>query len=741
MSTTSPVTQLAPIIIKWLNRQGWTNLHDVQERAIQPIIKGDRDVIISAATASGKTEAAFLPACSKILQKKQCEGVQIIYISPLKALINDQYKRLDDLGEYSGIKVTPWHGDINDSYKKNLFQKPTGILLITPESLESLLLNHREWCAQNFTNLSYFIIDEFHAFIGTERGYQLLSQLHRIEVLVKHQICRIALSATLSNIRSVQTWLRPNSNQQTEIIESTQTKKKILLQIRGYDFPHPIRDSIEGIKDYELISQDIFKLLRGSTNLVFTNSRAKTEYIATALTKLSEQSFVPLEFFPHHGSLSKELREQIENRLKEGKLPTTAICTQTLELGIDIGDVSSIAQINAPQSVASLRQRIGRSGRRERDAILRLFVPETITNGNRTTLFEQMRDETFLSAAMLELVLNRWFEPPVEKEFSFSTLIQQILSVIAQYGSVTALSLWKLLCETGPFNLVTQKIFAQLLKSLASNCLITQMRDKNITLGYEGEKLVSRYGFYSTFRAQEEYTIENNGNKIGTIPLNQPLSTGDTFLFAGKGWEVVFFNNEQHQISVKPYKDNTEPLLLDGTSGKIHNGVREKMFELYNSNTIPKYLNKTAIRHFEEGRKQFRYLELDKKSYIVGLDGLYLFPWKGDRIMHTITQMLKNNGISAKKYGAYIQLPKCSNETFKKVVKEILISPVPQETELASSIANLEYEKYDCYLSKDLLQLGYSYRNFDINGAMDFFKIVLGTNPFNEKNNAAYNTM
>lgn len=738
---TSPVDNLDPIIIKWLYRQGWTNLHDVQERAIAPILDGSRDVIISAATASGKTEAAFLPACSKILKSNTLDSVQIIYISPLKALINDQFKRLDDLGEYCGIKVTPWHGDINDSYKKNLFAKPTGILLITPESLESLLLNHREWCASHFKQLSYFIVDEFHAFIGTERGYQLLSQLHRIEILVKHRICRIALSATLSNILSVQTWLRPNSSVQTEIIESVHTQKKILLQIRGYDFVHPISDSNEGLQDYDAIAKDIFKLLRGSTNLVFANSRAKTEYLATVLSRLTEENFVPLEFFPHHGSLSKELREQLESRLKQGKLPTTAICTQTLELGIDIGDVSSIAQVNAPQSVASLRQRIGRSGRRERDAVLRLFVPETIIGVGRTSLFEQLRDETFLSSAMLELVLSRWFEPPVEKEFSFSTLIQQILSVIAQYGSVSALSLWKLLCETGPFNLVTQKIFALLLRSLATHALITQMRDHNITLGIEGEKLVSRYGFYSSFKAQEEYGIDNNGQRIGTIPLNQPLSTGDTFLFAGKGWEVVFFNNQQHLISVKPYKDDTEPLILDGSGGRIHNGVREKMFELYNGDEIPRYLNKTAVRHFEEGRRVFHELDLHRKQYIMGLDGIYLFPWKGDRIMHTITQMLKMQGIAAKKHGAYIHLPRSSIKAFTLAVTTILNTRLPTETELAASIGNLEYEKYDCYLCSELLKLGYGYRNFDIEGAVEFFKIVLNNNPFNEKTHSAYQTV
>ena len=599
------VNNLHPVILKWLNRQGWTQLHDIQEKAIMPVLKARDDIIISAATASGKTEAAFLPACTGILSRK-LPGIRIIYISPLKALINDQYKRINALGEATGIPVTPWHGDIGFSHKKNLFNSPEGIILITPESLESLLINHQDWCISSFRNLSYFIIDEFHAFIGTERGYQLLSQLHRIEFMQHRLIPRIALSATLSNIKSVKQWLRPNSTGNTEIIESSAGSKGIRLQIRGYDIRKAATPEDE-VKDYEYLSRDIFRLLRGSTNLVFANSRNKTELIAGTLTRLCQDNYVPVEFFPHHSSLSKDLRERLENRLKEGRLPTTAICTQTLELGIDIGDISSIAQINSPQSVASLRQRIGRSGRRDKDAVLRIFIPEIQNPENeKPALGDLLRDETFSSAAMIELVLSRWFEPPTRHEYALSTLTQQVLAVTAQYGSVQAKSLYRLLCKTGPFSLADPQTFGDLLHSLGKHDLLTQMGDGSLTLGLTGEKLLSNYSFYSAFKVQEEYAIDNNGQKIGTIPLNQPLEVGDTFLFAGKGWEVVYLSDEKHEIYVKSCKEDADPLLLDGNGGRIHDGVREKMLELYTGKKPLPYLNKTAQKHFDEGRRHFQ---------------------------------------------------------------------------------------------------------------------------------------
>jgi ATP-dependent Lhr-like helicase len=337
-------------------------------------------------------------------------------------------------------------------------------------------------------------------------------------------------------------------------------------------------------------------------------------------------------------------------------------------------------------------------------------------------------------------MLNNWYEPPATHEYAMSTLIQQILSVIAEVGSIKAISLLKLLCQSGPFSLVSSKIFAQILRSLGENDLITQMRDGDLTLGLTGEKVVSKFSFYSSFKVQEEYTIDFNGSTIGTVPLNQPLSLGDSFLFAGKGWQVIFFNSEKRQISVKPYKEKANPIIMDGRPSRIHDGVREKMFELYCGTEIPSYLNKTAAKHFIEGREMFKELGLKDNRYVMGLDGLYIFPWKGDKIMNTIVQILKHYKIQAKKIDSYILLPGLSTITYKQIVKTILESPKLNEEEMASKISNLEYDKYDKYLSKELKCIQYGYRNFDIDGAMKFFEeaLVVKT-PFNPKNNAAYN--
>ncbi len=739
MNSHSNASQLNKNILRYLHHLGWKQLNEIQEQSIPVILNGKNDVIISAATASGKTEAAFLPICTSILNKP-AEGVLAIYISPLKALINDQFKRIEALGDFVGIRVTPWHGDIGTNIKDKTLENPSGIILITPESLESLLINHSNWYKKYFKNLRYIVIDEFHAFIGIERGYQLLSQMHRIEFMTHKKITRIALSATLSNVDSVSRWLRSGPDSRPVIIENGSSHKRLLLQLRGYSTGKT--GNGEPVGSTPEIANDLFKLLRGSTNLVFANSRAETENLANRLAEITASHHLPLEFFPHHGSLSKELRIRLEDRLKTARLPTTAICTQTLELGIDIGDTSSVAQIATPQSVASLRQRIGRSGRRDKDAVLRVFIPEISLDAftNEGNVQSCLRLETFTTTAILELVLSNWYEPPTSHEYAMSTLIQQILSVISEVGSVKALSLWKLLCKTGPFNLVTPEIFAMILKAIGSHNLISQMRDGDLVLGTDGEKIVSNYNFYTSFKSQEEYTVNYNGTNIGTLPLNQPLELGETFLFAGKGWEVIFFSSEKRQITVKPYKETTMPIAIDGNGMKIHDGVREKIYQLYTSNTVPKYLNRTAVQHFQEGQKFFKYLNLADNRYVVGLDGVYIFPWKGDKIMYTIVQILRAYGIKARKIGSYIFASNITTIQYKDTVNIINNSPAPSEEKLAARISNLEHDKFDKYLTKELQCIQYGYRNFDVSGAMEFFKndALKAKTPFNPVNNAAY---
>lgn len=712
MSTSQTFELLHEGIQRWIWQQNWNELRDIQERAIRPILKADCDVIISASTAAGKTEAAFLPACS-LMKKRQSKGMSILYISPLKALINDQYRRLQSLCEILDTPVTPWHGDISQTVKNKQLKNPSGILLITPESLESLLINRASWCVQAFGDISHIIIDEFHAFIGTERGCQLQSLMHRLEFMLERTVPRIALSATLGDMQQVAHFLRPNQKLPCEIIVSTSSHSDLKIQLRGYLEPASLKE--ENMSAFSLISNDLYSLLRGKSNLVFANSRSRTEEVAATLSDACEDNNVPNEFFPHHGSLSKDIRESLEKRLQEGSFPTTAVCTMTLELGIDIGNVDSIAQVTAPHSVASLRQRLGRSGRRGEAAILRIFIPESEVT-SKSHLLDQLRFDTIQSIAMVSLLLKKWYEPSQDNQFHLSTLVQQTLSVIGQYGGVRARQLWSLLCDTGPFYLVDQTLFGTFLRALASHSLVVQMQDGQLVLGHKGEQLVSHFTFYTAFNTPEEYRLEFNGKILGTLPVDKPLLVDQHIIFAGKRWRVLQIDAENKLITLKKASGGKAPK-FGGNGQNVHDIVRQEMFDIFLSGVVPIYLDKTAQSLFTEGVECFNTNKLNQNHLLQAGEILYVFPWLGDRTTNTITILLQREGLTADSYAGVIEISDCTEKIFETAVQSILAQAKPNASILAQGVEDTIIEKYDYLLPKELRELNYGVKYFDVDNA------------------------
>ena len=625
---------------KWLFNQGWPDLREIQKRAIEPILSGDRDVLISASTAAGKTEAFFLPACSAIAEEEN--GFGILYISPLKALINDQYRRLESLSEMLDMQVTPWHGDSLQSKKKKARKNPSGILLITPESLESLLDRDPGWVKQSFATLKYIVIDEFHAFIGTERGQQLLSLLTRIEHItgrISNPIPRVALSATLGEIEKVPLSLRPNKSLLCETITDSQNQSTIKVQVKGYLEPlNETRTSAE-----QQICQEIFKLCRGDSHLVFANSRSRTESIAAQLSDLCEQQVVPNEFFPHHGSLAKELRESLESRLQKGNLPTTAICTMTLELGIDIGKVSSVVQVTAPHSVSSLRQRLGRSGRRNSPSILRMLIAENELS-DKSNIVDGLRLELIQSLAMIRLlIVENWFEPADTEQMHLSTFLHQILAVIAQWGSTRANQLYSLLCEQGSFKEISIQHFKQLLSHMGRIHLIQQINSGELVLGSEGERITNSYTFYAVFKTPEEFRIVAGSKTLGTLPIDSLILKDQNIIFGGRRWKVIDIDDEKKVIYVTATKGGKPPK-FNGSGMSIHDRVRQEMLSIYRNgdyrievgNQKIDFVDNLGRQLFQEGAYFFKEANLEYQPIYQNGKHCYIFSWMGDKVVNTL---------------------------------------------------------------------------------------------------------
>ncbi|XQS17056.1 DEAD/DEAH box helicase [Citrobacter telavivensis] len=726
----SAYDSLDPRVRKWVYKQGWSTLRPLQESAIPAILARDQDVLISAGTAAGKTEAFFLPACSAIAGITS--GFGIVYISPLKALINDQYRRLESLGEALDMPVTPWHGDVPQSKKKKIRTDPAGILLITPESLESLLINSSGWIKQAFSPVAYIVIDEFHAFIGTERGMQLLSLLNRIDhVLGRHAnpVPRVALSATLGELDKVPELLRPDQRLPCEIVTDSNSTATLQVQVKGYLVPETEKGEEPQSSAEKHVCADIFRLCRGDSHLVFANSRKRTESIAATLSDMCEENVVPNEFFPHHGSLSRELRETLEARLQQGNLPTTAVCTMTLELGIDIGKVQSVIQVTPPHSVSSLRQRMGRSGRRDSPSVLRMLISEqelTATSG----IVDRLRLQLVQSMAMIRLMITkRWFEPADARQMHYSTLLHQILAITAQWGGVRADQLWSQLCQTGPFRNIDLTDFKSLLRHMGAHGLLTQLASGEMVIGAEGEKLTNHYTFYAVFNTPEEFRIVTGNRTLGTVPVDSPLLPDQHIIFGGRRWKVTEIDVEKKVIYVEATKGG-QPPQFSGGGMSVHDVVRQEMLAIYRENDYRiaigskrvDYADATARSLFAEGCDNFKLYNLQNSHFISDGQHSYVLPWMGDKVVNTITALLMRSSFKASSFAGVIETEGASVSSVQRALKEILLSGLPSESELAADVPEKYLDKYDDYLPESLLAKGYGAKAYDIEGAQNWLQ-------------------
>lgn len=697
-------------IQRWVWEQGWTSFKDVQEQSIEPILNGKTDVIIAAPTAQGKTEAAILPIASRIAEDNE-PGAKLLYISPLKALINDQYRRQSEIFEKLDISIVRWHGDASATLKKRFIQKPSGALLITPESMESIFVNHGPDVARIFSTLRYILIDELHSFIGTERGRQLQSLLNRLDIVLKVFIPRIGLSATIGEMSMAAEFLRPRRGNEVSIIVSDEGSQELKLIVRGYKTVDTSQDQnrkgdSEIEQDVVAIRDSLFNSLRGENHLVFANSRTLVEFYSDLLRQKCEAMRVPNEFLPHHGSLSKEIREEGETRILEKSFPTTLISTPTLEMGIDIGSVKSIGQIGTPPSVASLRQRMGRSGRTGEPAILRMYIRENEITPD-TPPQDALRTELIQTVAMVNLLLKKWYEPPNIDGLHFSTLIQQVLSLIAERGGITANQAWEALCNSGPFGKVDQKQFVLLLKSMGKEDLLTQSNDGILLPGELGERIINNYKFYVVFQTPDEFRLVCDGSQIGTLQVDRYLTIGGFLIFSGRRWKILDIDTLAGEIQLEPAQGGRLPKFF-GEGGIVHERVRAEMFRVFCEKDIPIFLDKIARELMEEGCHYFDEYKLHSQKVLQWGRTTLLFPWSGDKIMDTICLQFKSEGVNAFHDGIAIHLENFSLNELRSLLDRIVSSGPANEERLAQFVKNKSREKYDQYLAEELLCLNFA---------------------------------
>ena len=738
-------SKFAPFIQEFIYRSGWTELRPIQTAAADVIFNTDKNLLITTPTASGKTEAAFFPILSD-LYSNPVESFGCIYIAPLKSLINDQFARMDELLDESGIPVVHWHGDVASSHKTKALKEPRGILQITPESLESMLINRSNDVVRLFYGLRYIVIDELHTLMGSDRGYQIICQICRLSRMIGHSPRRIGLSATVGDIQTACEWLEAGSERETVCPRMPNEKLKwrlgaeqFYIGTQGIANPTPegmavasgqaagevspvagaISDDPEQKKAPAPLYADpgysfVYDSVKGKKCLVFANSREETEYITATLRQIASKRKEPDIFSIHHGNLSASIREEAELDLKNEEIVNTTCATVTLELGIDMARLERVIQIESPNSVSALLQRIGRSGRRDTPPEMMLVFREEMPSP-ATPLPQLIPWQLLQAIAIIQLYAEeRFIEPPSRKKLPFSLMFQQTLSILAACGELTPAALAGRVMTLPPFAEVSREDYRALLVSMIQNDFIERTETGGLIIGLAGERLTNSFKFYAVFKDSEDFTVRCGSDEIGTITSPPPVS--DRFALAGRTWEVEELDVKGKLVFVKLVEGKME-ISWPGDYGEIHTRILKRMRKVLEEDVMYPYLKPGAAKRLTEARALARRVSmLDFPIIPLGGYSYALFPFVGTRSFRVVRKVLARFKdrfkISAVDYERcyYISFRMergTPAELYGAIITELSSNEFDLES-LAASGENPIFDKYDEFIPADLLRKAYA---------------------------------
>ena len=724
----------APFVQDFIYRNNWENLRAIQVAAADAIFSTEENVLLSASTASGKTEAAFFPILT-LFSEDMPKSVGAIYIGPLKALINDQFMRLNELCDEADIPVWHWHGDVSQSHKAKLLKKPSGILQITPESLDALLIRKHAAISRMFCDLRFIVIDEVHSLMRGDRGGQTLCLIERLSRMAGVNPRRIGLSATIGDLESTGEFLASGTGRGTVIprIESKGTKWRLSMEHFYAAGPQAGEDKeiealpvLEAATDTAPSNADggmgyIFEHTRGKKCLVFVNSREECESVTTTLRQYCEAKHEPDRFLIHHGNLSASYRETAETAMKSEDNFMTTVTTATLELGIDIGRLERAFQIDAPFTVSSFLQRMGRTGRRDLPPemwfVMREEMPEP-----RAMLPETVPWKLIQGIALVQLYAEeKWVEPPKLDRLPFSLLYHQTMSTLASCGELSPAALASRVLTLKYFHRISQEDYKVLLKYLIEQDHIQKTETGGLIVGLAGERITNSFKFYAVFQENEEYTVRSGSEELGTIVMPPPA--GEKIAIAGHVWIVEEVDHKRHMVYCEQVKGKV-PAYFGDCPGDINTKILERMKKVLSEEKTYPYLMKNAAARLEQARHTAVNSGVVTDPLIcLGGDMWCLFPWLGSYAFLALERFLKIKcaaalglkGLdSSRPYFIQFKM-KADREEFFRVVSAIAEQPLdPMELVYPEEVPL--FEKYDEYLPSSLVRKGFAYGILDING-------------------------
>lgn len=779
----SAFDRYAPFVQDFIYNHNWENLRSIQVAAADAIFNTDENVLLTASTASGKTEAAFFPILTELWENPPA-SVGAIYIGPLKALINDQFYRLGDLCEEADIPVWHWHGDVSASHKAKMLKHPSGILQITPESLEALLMHKHAAVPRLFCDLRYVVIDEVHSLLRGDRGGQTLCLIERLGRMAGVNPRRIGLSATIGDPERTGAFLASGTGRGCIIprfeeprrvwrlsmehfyITGPQATERALqdhgpqqadvLKVErvagGEDrgganddgsrmapraLPDPDGVTVLDADDNALLAPTdtapndadpgigyIFERTRGRKCLVFVNSREEAEAVCSMLRSYCEARHEPDRFLIHHGNLSASYRETAEDIMRDDEQLQTTVTTATLELGIDIGRLERAFQIDAPFTVSSFLQRMGRTGRRddppEMHFVMREEQPEP-----RSMMPETVPWKLIQGIALVQLYREeKWVEPPALDRLPYSLLYHQVMATLASCGELSPAELAQRVLTLSYFHRVSADDLRVLLHHLIDTDQVEVTEGGGLIVGISGERITNSFKFYAVFQENEEFTVRCDSSELGTI-VNPPPA-GERIAIAGHCWLVEEVDWKRHLVFCTQVKGRV-PAYFGDCAGDINTHVLERMKRALEEHDAYPYLLGNARARLAQARHVAANAGVagrDSRPLInLGGDTWALFPWLGSYAFLALERLLKIKcadelglkGLDpSRPYFMQFRM-KADEETFYQVVAaEAEADFAPIDLVYPGEVPY--FDKYDEMLPAELVRKGFAEGVLDIEG-------------------------
>jgi ATP-dependent Lhr-like helicase len=518
--------QINPILNLIFDNFGFTNLTEIQKKAA-PIILQKKDCLVIAPTGSGKTECSVIPIFSLLKKSKAIGKIKALYITPLRALNRDVFRRITKYAYKNELTIEIRHGDTTQKDRKRIRDNPPDILITTPETLVILLTQIKMLDA--LSDLEWIVIDEVHELLASERGTQLSLSIERLELNSKYPLTKIGLSATVGNFEEAGKFV-VGTKRKCEIIRDTSVRK-YEIEIKYID--GTISDVAEKIIEY------VMDLELDSPVLLFTNTRGESEFLASIL---KEKSSINIEL--HHGSLSKEVREETEQNLREGKRGIV-VCTSSLELGLDIGSIELVIHYGSPRQVSKLVQRIGRSRHNRNESAKGLIITNNF-------------DDEFEARAIIERIKEGSIEEQKIHTGSLDVLAHHLVGLSIQVGEISVEDAFELVKKAYPFRNLSLEHLVDVLDLLDSNYLIFFDRTK-MTFWKKGRAFKYYFENLSTIPDILKFKVFDSVGKKIIGSLDQRFvgdfgDSGNIFVLKGSQWRILNVDEKSFSVNVEPFR-------------------------------------------------------------------------------------------------------------------------------------------------------------------------------------------